>query len=274
MPGRASKGFLMKSLSQIALFVGSLAIAGALAGCSHASGGKSSLPMAEAPASKTGLILLKPELGYGDAEMRAAMAPYAAEVAKLADPIAETAVAMELRSPELGNFVVDRILEIASNVNGEPIDGAFTNLGGIRDSIPKGPISYKTISQVLPFENTVVIMEVTGEQLYTIASALARGKGGNPIAGFTIEAYSDWTIKEVKVNGEPVDRERVYTIATNNYLANGGGGMEFLADYRQSDTGVLLRDAVAEYVAREGKAGRKITPPTDNDRYITPENSR
>lgn len=197
------------------------------------------------------------------------MKPYEAEVAKLANPIGTSAAEMPLGSmtPALGCWIADIMLERANALGAPPVDAAFTNLGGIRSAFPKGAVSYKTIAQILPFDNTLVLITMSGEELRRTAEHLAGKKGIDPIAGMTIEAADDKTLEQVIVGGKPLDPGGAYTVATNNFLSSGGGDMEFLRDYRQVDTGVMLRDAVADKVRELTAAGRQVEPPADIHRY-------
>ena len=64
---------------------------------------------------------------------------------------------------------------------------------------------------------------------------------------YTIE---NGTVKDVLVNGEPVVMDKIYKVATNNYLASGGDGYTALANHPGYDTGFVLADVVVEYVSQ------------------------
>lgn len=125
----------------------------------------------------------------------------------------------------LGNLAADAL----RSATGAEI--ALTNGGGIRDSIPAGDITKKQLVTVFPFGNYAVMLEVTGEQLL---SALENGVSLYPAADGRFPQVSGMTFRfdpsqpagsrvfEVKVNGEALDPARVYTLATNDYLAAGG----------------------------------------------------
>ena len=125
----------------------------------------------------------------------------------------------------LGNFAADAI----RGATGAEI--ALINGGGIRDSIPAGDVTKKQLAMVFPFGNYAVLMEVTGQQLL---DALEHGVSLYPAEDGRFPQVSGMSFKfdpaqsagsrvfDVKVNGEVLEAERVYTLATNDYMATGG----------------------------------------------------
>lgn len=140
-------------------------------------------------------------------------------------------------------------------------DFAITNSGGIRASIRPGEISYRDILTVLPFGNTLYQLEATGEEVMDIleyTATVSAGQGAWPqVSGITYTIEGE-TVSDVMINGEPIDLDETYTIATNNYLAYGGDGYSMLEDLEGYDTGFVLADVVQDYVA-------EISPITDYD---------
>ncbi|MFT3837297.1 MAG: 5'-nucleotidase C-terminal domain-containing protein [Myxococcaceae bacterium] len=107
---------------------------------------------------------------------------------------------------------------IANALRGEPIsaDVGLVNRKGIRQSVPAGPITRATIYDVLPFENSVVVATLLGEDLQKVLE--------NPearAAGFTKKG-KDW----VDDKGKKLDPKKKYTLATTDYLYFGGDGFE------------------------------------------------
>jgi 5'-nucleotidase/UDP-sugar diphosphatase len=140
-------------------------------------------------------------------------------------------------------------------------DFAITNSGGIRASIQPGEISYRDILTVLPFGNTLYQLKATGEEVMDIleyTATVSAGQGAWPqVSGITYTIEGE-TVSDVMINGEPIDLDETYTIATNNYLAYGGDGYSMLEDLEGYDTGFVLADVVQDYVA-------EISPITDYD---------
>lgn len=135
----------------------------------------------------------------------------------------------EVRTKEtnLGNLLTESLLDISK------ADVAFTNGGGIRSSIPAGQVTKGDILTVLPFGNTVRVIELKGAD---ILAAIENGideypeaKGAFPhIAGMTVKFDSSMEagnkVTELKIAGELVDLEKTYTMATNDFLVAGGDG--------------------------------------------------
>jgi 2',3'-cyclic-nucleotide 2'-phosphodiesterase (5'-nucleotidase family) len=127
----------------------------------------------------------------------------------------------------LGNMIAQAMVEATG------ADVAFTNGGGIRASIPAGDVTRGDIITVLPFNNTVVVVEVTGQDIYDALewgySRLPESNGGFPQTanmGIVYSRFSDPgnRIKRVLINGKVVDRNATYRLATNDFMAAGGDG--------------------------------------------------
>jgi len=187
----------------------------------------------------------------------------------------ERAPGVRTQETNLGDFAADAILWAAEQATGAKIDGAITNGGGIRATIKAGDVTMKDMKTVFPFGNTIATVKVTGKQLLEVleasCSAAPEALGAFPqVAGieFTIdttvpyvngEQYPDSTyfapaspgsrIKNVKVGGEPLDLNKVYTIATNDFLAAGGDTYYVFKNLESYNTYVALEDALVNYTA-------------------------
>jgi 2',3'-cyclic-nucleotide 2'-phosphodiesterase (5'-nucleotidase family) len=169
-------------------------------------------------------------------------------------PIGETAVALEPQYAgefALGNLVVDAML--AADIDGQPADIAMHNTGGIRAGLPRGPVTYGQLYAVLPFDNQLMALDLTGAQVLRI---LDRSVGSRPgamlVAGmafrFDMSKPAGQRILEATVGGDPLDPERVYRVVTIDYLAGGGDGQDTFLQ----GTGLAYGDdevwVVAEYI--------------------------
>ena len=186
----------------------------------------------------------------------------------------------------LANFATEAILWCANNVFGEGfVDAALTNGGGIRDSIPNNPeaelpyeITMLDMVTVFPFGNQIEIVEITGAQLL---EALEAATFSNPspvgafphVEGITCQLYNyipyeqgeqyegstyfapakpGNRIRNVKVGGEPLDLEKVYRIATNDFTAAGGDTYLVFKDKLASySTGVAMEQALIDFLTEE-----------------------
>ena len=176
----------------------------------------------------------------------------------------------------LGDLITDAMLWQAGQDN-EEVDAAITNGGGIRASIAAGDITKKSVNNVLPFTNTLYVVEVTGAELLEALEASTfctpEPVGGFPqVAGieFTIntgaaydagETYPDSTyagpnsinrVTILTVGGQAFDVDATYTIVTNDFLAAGGDTYyAFKAAESGYDTGILLDQVVMDYITEE-----------------------
>jgi 5'-nucleotidase len=188
-------------------------------------------------------------------EVQALVDAALAEAAETMDqPIGETAVALQPQSSgefALGNLVVDAMLD--AELDGQTADIAMHNNGGIRAALPKGPVSFGQLYAVLPFDNQLMAMDLTGEQVLRILEhSVSSSPGKMQVAGmafrFDMSRPAGDRILEVTVGGEPLDPARFYRVVTIDYLASGGDGQEtFLegANPAYGDTEVWV---VAQYI--------------------------
>jgi 2',3'-cyclic-nucleotide 2'-phosphodiesterase (5'-nucleotidase family) len=153
----------------------------------------------------------------------------------------------------LGNLITDAFLYLTE------ADIALTNNGGIRASIPAGDFSARDIYQVLPFGNEVVVLEIAGSDLRD-AIALGyerRNQNDLQVAGASYEIIVDADDQLVDlrltIDGEAIDPERTYQLATLDYLAEGG------SEYPFPDTATVLHltgvtdaEAVIRYLQEIG----------------------
>lgn len=176
----------------------------------------------------------------------------------------------------LGDLITDAMLWQAGQDN-EEVDAAITNGGGIRASIAAGDITKKSVNDVLPFGNTLYVVELTGAELLEALEASTyctpEPVGGFPqVAGieFTIntgaaydagENYPGTTYAEPAsinrvtiqtVGGQAFDADATYTIVTNDFLAAGGDTYyAFSAAESGYDTGISLDQVVMDYITEE-----------------------
>jgi 2',3'-cyclic-nucleotide 2'-phosphodiesterase (5'-nucleotidase family) len=155
------------------------------------------------------------------------------------------------RSSPLGNLITDIMRRAAG------CDLALHNRTGMRDNYRKGDITLRDVYRVSPFGNTVVAMKLSGRQIQSLLKyALTYGSRYLlEISGGVVE-YSRTGEREVRIQsfqikGQPVAPDRLYKVATNNFLAAGGDGHRIFTQGSETlDTGLLLRDIVAEHVRR------------------------
>jgi 5'-nucleotidase len=146
---------------------------------------------------------------------------------------------------------------------------AITNGGGIRASIPAGPVTVGQILEVLPFGNTLALVTLTGAQVIEAlnngVSQVESGAGRFPqVAGlrFTYDPSlpAASRVTSVTVGGAAIDPNADYVVVTNNFMLTGGDGYSvFTRGRNQVDTGFILSDVVEEYIA----ANSPVNPVVD-----------
>lgn len=217
-------------------------------------------------------VAVDPAVLQGDARMEALIAPYAPEVARLKAPIGTATEDMGRGSKELGAWMADVVREAASRAVGEPVDAAFVNKGGIRSDLPAGPVSVYTMMNIMPFDNEIDVLTLSGEQAIALAEVFAPQNGRFPLSGMTIRVAADGSLDELLIGGAPVVASETYTIATSNYLTGGGDQLDIMATFpAPRTTSVRIRDAMIEAAERLTAEGRTLDPPTDADRYLSEE---
>lgn len=185
-------------------------------------------------------------------------------------------VRSQVRSKEtnLADLIADAMKEQGK------ADLALLNGGGIRESVPKGDLTFYNIGKPLPFVNSLVTVEMPGQKIYdAIERGLREWPNGASNGGFLQVSGISYEIDgskpagkrlvSVSMNGQPLDKTRIFKVATNDYLANGGDNYVEFDDAKLISKGGLLRDVLAAYIKEKGN----VSPETDgrikiiNERY-------
>ncbi|MCL5290828.1 MAG: 5'-nucleotidase C-terminal domain-containing protein [Firmicutes bacterium] len=212
-----------------------------------------------------------------DAATSARLAEYAAVLDDFKTTVVgSTQVALDglranVRTKEtnLGNLIADAMLAKASGT-GATI--AITNAGGIRASIDEGDITLGEVLTVMPFGNTLTVLELTGEQ---IVAALENGVSKVPaqegrfpqVAGlkFVYDPAQPENSRMISVlvktaNGyQPIDRQAKYMVATNSFMAGGG---DFYTMFKEAgrviDMGNVDYEVFKEYLEKHSPVNPQV----------------
>ena len=152
----------------------------------------------------------------------------------------------------LSNLFADATYEMSNPVfnkmSGKNIDIVLLNNGGIRSIISKGNISEKTAFELMPFENSIVVLELNGLSIIKMIDYLRKVKLQHPISGLQITLNNDYSVNVVKINGVSIENEKKYYVATTDYLLEGGDKMYFLAETtKTTDINYKMRDILIDY---------------------------
>lgn len=189
-----------------------------------------------------------------DAQLDAQIAPFRERLVVATNVvIGHTPVELTRGQPEslLGNMAADAMLSVVQDLTSAPVDMALTNTGGLRTSVGPGDITVGRMFELMPFDNLLVVLDLTAVQVDSLAQQIARN-GGDPIAGFSF-VIEDERATDIRVAGERLDPARTYRVVTADYLADGGGNYDVLWDVT-TRTGInyLLRDAFITWVRETG----------------------
>ncbi len=178
--------------------------------------------------------------------------------------IGQAAETMRGHGPEslLSNWNADVYLQAGSVFLGSPVDLSVVNLGGLRTVIPAGNITVGKIFELMPFENELVILWLKGDKLAELIQFFAK-VGGEGVSGLRMEINNGQAVNVI-INGQPIDNDKVYTIATSDYLAGGNDKMVQLAQYeKRVNTNIKLRDILLDFIKKETAKGNKIQSKLD-----------
>ncbi|OGS11641.1 MAG: hypothetical protein A2234_01600 [Elusimicrobia bacterium RIFOXYA2_FULL_58_8] len=233
---------------------------------------KVSLHFSDATGKFTGssieLIPLWTDTTGEDAEVTAMIKTFkAAADVEMEKPLGESAVDLNTSKAGLdsaiGNWFTDAMRRQAGT------DMAFQNTAGIRADLKKGPIKMRDIYQIMPFENTLVKLTMTGAQIKQLLEDNIRGgRAKLQLSGLTVRITGGRTGLPEEItcekDGRTITPGEKFTVATNNYLTTGGtGGKAFDAAEKSEDTMQPIRDLLVkdlgEHAIKELPAAGRIT---------------
>lgn len=163
--------------------------------------------------------------------------------------IGKTTVPLTKSQPEctMGNFAVDAQMEYSKKID-EEVQIAVINQGGLRiNYLAPGDITVGNIYEIMPFDNTLSILEVNGEQIDSLCNHIIK-YGGWPISGLSFTVSKDLKAINIKVNGKALHPHFVYKVATSDYLANGGDNCIFFTKCKRKNYNIFIRDMLLDYL--------------------------
>ena len=157
-----------------------------------------------------------------------------------------------LLNTAIGNMMADVALKLSNPVykarKNRDIDFVLLNHGGIRASISKGDITTRTAYNVMPFENSIVVCELDGETVEELINYLKLSKKAHPISGINIVLDNSYNLIEAKINDKEISKNKIYSVATTDYLLNGGDKMDFFKKSKENTIlDYKLRNILIDY---------------------------
>lgn len=188
--------------------------------------------------------------------------PYRASLEEqMNEVIGESEITLNKFTPEspLGNFAAEAVykrgMDIGRNLEGWRDDvetRAFSllNYGGLRSSINAGVVTVGDMYELMPFDNTLVLVKISGEKMRECADYL-HDMFGQPVFNATFRLTEDE--RSMTIGGEPYAFDQDVVIFTSNYLADGGDKMSFFKEpIKKYDTGIFIRDVFIDEVRAKG----------------------
>ena len=195
-------------------------------------------------------------------EMEQIITPYRLSLDSIMDEVIGYAK-HDLRSSEryesaLGTFVTKLILDQSRATFEKEVDIAIMNHnGGLRAPINKGDITLGNIYEVMPFENQIILLEMTGSELLDMIQFI--GKSGRSMAYPVSYEVNDDGVSNILLSGEEVIPEEEYVLAVSDYMANGGSGFRMLKNLPRIDVEtIMLRDMIVKEVKDRSAQGLQI----------------
>ena len=154
----------------------------------------------------------------------------------------------------IGNVMADATLEKANFVlhkrNKPAADFAMLNFGGIRSVIPAGNVTVRTAFEVMPFENSLYVVELQADQVKELIRYIIAEKKAHPISGLTFMIDKDNNPQNIYIAGKPFWASATYRVVTSDYLVQGGDRMDFFTKGKSyEDLDYKLRNVLIDYFA-------------------------
>jgi 2',3'-cyclic-nucleotide 2'-phosphodiesterase (5'-nucleotidase family) len=175
-------------------------------------------------------------------------------------PVARAHGSLTFGRPEssLGNLAADMIRYRAAHEFRKYVHIALIDSDGLKVEFDEGDISLGDLYEFMPYDNTLVILELQGSYIKDLADEIA-AIGGAPVSGMRM-TINDETATGILVDSESLDPDKLYLVATSSYVANGDGGFDSIQNSAvRHDYSLLIRDIFIDHMRRS----RELTPVED-----------
>lgn len=171
--------------------------------------------------------------------------------------VADTVLTKSLPESDLGNMMCDMVLKKTRDYCKCEVDLTILNNGGIRlPSLPKGEITLGKIVELMPFENQIDIMQVSGYTLDTLFNYIA-SKGGWQVSGASYTIKNNHAMN-VLIGQKALDFNKQYNLAISDYLAQGGDNCTMLAHLPKKILPQTLRAAIVDGLKEMNARGEHL----------------
>lgn len=172
------------------------------------------------------------------------------------------------RNTSMGNLMADIVLSEAAPIftsrTGNNLDFVVLNYGGVRSIISSGNVTARNAYEVMPFENYISIVEMSGSAVRELIAFLISARDAHPIAGMQIVLDKKGSLESVDIQGAPFDENRTYFVGTSDYLVQGGPSIGFFKDtVSTTHIDYLIRNAIIDYFKKADTLNAAV-----DDRFI------
>ncbi len=206
-----------------------------------------------------------------DKDFAELITPYRVKVDSLrAFRIGETSHEFERTSTRMLNLFSDFVRTRGAEICGKPVDLSIMNKGGIRNTLPKGVITKGEIIDIAPFENRIVVLDISGADLLENIGIMV-GQDGQGVSSNVSVVYDPEThaINRATIDGSPIDPARRYRLATIDYLA---AGNDYMTPLKRATilarSKEILYETLIDYI-ENGKINNLLSHPDDNERMTS-----
>ncbi|MHC1729873.1 MAG: bifunctional UDP-sugar hydrolase/5'-nucleotidase [Syntrophobacteraceae bacterium] len=150
------------------------------------------------------------------------------------------------KESNLGDLVADAMREAAG------AEIAFQNGGGLRENILVGPITLEKVFATLPFDNLLVSMDLSGDQVLGLLEKSILSEKMLQVSGLRVEydltRPTGSKVRTATIAGKPIEPGSIYRVATNDFLSVGGDQFVSFKEGKNVVVGAPIRDLVVEYI--------------------------
>lgn len=218
-----------------------------------------------------------------DATVAAALAPAVRRaVAVKNQPIGITLETPFTRGDQQSETAIADLVADGTLASSRGADVALSNGGSLRTDLPAGPLTYGSVYELYPFDNRIVTLRLTGDQLTRVIAYNLERKVGPfellPIAGFKVDAKCDGSMLRVTLSrssGIPIRPDEQLTVATSDFIAGGGDGIlapaGALGEIKPVEGVPLLRESLVAWLrSREGRLNENQFVSAEQRRWSYP----
>ena len=189
-------------------------------------------------------------------------------MAQVKEVIGYSTAFMDRTYPEcpLYDWFADVVMKSTADSVGRKVDLAILNRGGVRIEMPQGEVLYDDIMSMFPFKNNLCYVALKGKDLKVILDQMAASTF-QIVSGVKVVAQNGKIISAL-VDGAPIDDDKVYGVATLNFLLDGGDGYSIAKNALEViGSKGWVYDTILAYVKNLTAAGKPIE--FENQKWIT-----